>query len=202
MPDGILSRSVVCFGLALHDIDCYNCQIEDTTFSMAEYSAFSVSIAEEVAIFEAKQKQAVQQQEEMSVFRAPPFFTNLIFDRETCLLEEWELQKRSNVEALALNDEGTLSHFVRVPVRMTLISTVEGSAQITSPLFGNVWKICCQQGDIITSGDMTVAILEAMKTEIPIKAGEGNVDKIVRGFGKGIREGASVNPGDCLIVLT
>ncbi|KAJ7114363.1 urea carboxylase [Mycena epipterygia] len=147
----------------------YSFKIEETTFSMSEYSAFSASIAEEVAIFEARQKQGVQQEE----------------IKEKQLLQEWELQKKADLESSSTNAE----------------VTSDGSAQITSPVFGNVWKICCNPGDIIASGDTTVAILEAMKTEIPIKAGEGNIGKKVGGSAKGIREGASVRPGDNLIIL-
>ncbi|KAF7341805.1 Urea carboxylase [Mycena sanguinolenta] len=143
----------------------YQFRIEDTTFSMVEYSAFCVSVAEETAVFQAKQKHGVQQQERL----------------EERLLEEWERTKSTVVES-ASNEE------------------VEGSTEITSPLFGSVWKICCQPRDIITSADTIVVILEAMKTEIPIKAGESNVGKTVKGLNKGIREGASVGPGDPLIV--
>ncbi|KAF8187965.1 allophanate hydrolase subunit 2-domain-containing protein [Mycena galopus ATCC 62051] len=101
---------------------------------------------------------------------------------EARLLEEWERTKSSTME-LASTDE------------------VEGSTKITAPLFGTVWKICCRAGDTITSGDMTVAILEAMKTEIPIKAGEANVGKTVKGLSRGVREGGGVSPGDPLIFL-
>jgi biotin carboxyl carrier protein len=61
-----------------------------------------------------------------------------------------------------------------MPGRLTLISAAEGSAHITSQLFGDVW-IFRRPGDIITSEDITVAVLEAMQTEIPIKAGVGNI---------------------------
>ncbi|KAJ7304851.1 allophanate hydrolase subunit 2-domain-containing protein [Mycena albidolilacea] len=149
------------------DAGRYNFRIEETIFSMAEYSTFSASITGEVAVFEAKQKRAVEQQE--------------IIEKE--FLENWELGKKVAVPESSSNNE------------------VEGSTQITSPLFGNVWKICCQPGDVITSSDTTVAVLEAMKTEISITAGEANVGKTVKGVSKGIREGASVNPGDGLIVL-
>ncbi|KAJ6506862.1 allophanate hydrolase subunit 2-domain-containing protein [Mycena sanguinolenta] len=144
----------------------YEFRIEDTTFSMVEYSAFCASVAEEIAVFEAKQKRGVEQQERL----------------EKHLLEEWERNKVTAVESASNED-------------------VEGSTKITSPLFGNVWKICCQPGDIITSADTITIILEAMKTEIPIKAGESNVGKTVKGLNKGIREGSSVSPGDPLIVL-
>ena len=42
-------------------------------------------------------------------------------------------------------------------------------------------------------------ILEAMKTEINVPAGEENVGKVVRRLGKGVREGASVQAGDPLV---
>ncbi|KAJ6572508.1 allophanate hydrolase subunit 2-domain-containing protein, partial [Mycena vulgaris] len=147
----------------------YAFKIEETTFSMAEYSAFNQLIAGEVAIFEARQKQGVEQEE----------------IKEKHLLEQWELRKQVDLETSVPNDEV-------IPA---------GSKLITSPLFGNIWKICCRAGDIIASSDTTVAILEAMKTEIPIKAGESNVGMTVSGFGKGVREGASVHPGDGLVFL-
>ena len=64
-----------------------------------------------------------------------------------------------------------------MPGRLTLISAVEGSAHITPHLFDNVWKIFRRPGDIITSEDITVAVLETMKTEIPVKAGVANLGK-------------------------
>ncbi|KAK7001658.1 hypothetical protein R3P38DRAFT_2648953 [Favolaschia claudopus] len=82
------------------------------------------------------------------------------------------------------------------------IFQIEGSVEITVALFGNVWKILCKAGDAINSADMTVVILEAMKTEIPVKAGKENVGRTVKGFGAGIREGASGKPGEVLVVLS
>ncbi|KAF8187851.1 hypothetical protein K438DRAFT_1834301, partial [Mycena galopus ATCC 62051] len=82
-----------------------------------------------------------------------------------------------------------------------LISPVESITKITAPRFGTVWKIFCRTGDTITSDDMTVAILEAMKIEIPIKAGEANVGETVKRLSRGVCEGAGVGPGDPLIFL-
>ncbi|KAJ6475105.1 allophanate hydrolase subunit 2-domain-containing protein [Mycena vitilis] len=144
----------------------YAFEVEETIFSMADYSAFTASIADEVAVFEAKQRRGVEEQE--------------IKEKE--LLAQWEAEKQTHG-----GDDSTEE-------------AVEGGAQITSPMYGTVWKICCRPGDIIISGDMTVVILEAMKTEIPVKAGDRNVDRTVVGFGQGIREGASVNPGDVLVI--
>ncbi|KAJ7093306.1 allophanate hydrolase subunit 2-domain-containing protein [Mycena belliarum] len=150
----------------------YAFKIEKTTFSMAEYSAFAESIAEEVATFEARQKEGVAQEEL----------------KEEKLLAEWEAQKLAAVAPAGPEGEA--------------VSEFEGAQKITSPMFGNVWKLCCQPGDIIASSDTTVAIMEAMKTEIPVKAGEAAVGLVVRGFGKGIRLGASVSPGDVLIFVS
>jgi hypothetical protein len=47
----------------LKSIRTNNSQIEETVFSMAEYTAFKASIAEELTVFEEKQKQGVQQEE-------------------------------------------------------------------------------------------------------------------------------------------
>jgi biotin carboxyl carrier protein len=44
-------------------------------------------------------------------------------------------------------------------------------------------------------------ILEAMKTEVNVFAGEENIGKSILGFGKGWKEGASVHAGDVLVVL-
>ncbi|KAJ7155221.1 allophanate hydrolase subunit 2-domain-containing protein [Mycena filopes] len=151
------------------DAGRYSFKIEETTFSMAEYSAFIASISDEVAGFETKQKLGVKREE----------------IKEKQLLEEWEVEKRTKAHVAVQEEEGQF----------------QGSAYITSPLFANVWKICCQAGAVIESADMIVAILEAMKTEIPIRAGEGNVGKTVKGFGRGIFEGAMVNAGDRLVVL-
>jgi len=72
---------------------------------------------------------------------------------------------------------------------------------ITASVFANIWKFKCQPGDLITSETQVLVILEAMKTEIPITAGESNVGKTVKSFVTGREEGTSVRPGDALLVL-
>ncbi|KAK7023327.1 urea carboxylase [Favolaschia claudopus] len=150
------------------DAGRYKFEIEDTVFSMAEYSNFIDSITEEIRAFEEKQQYSVATQE----------------DIETQLLEQWEQARK------------------REPPDTQGTEEVEGSIKITAPLFGNVWKILCKPGDRIDSAEMTVVILEAMKTEIPVKAGKDNAGRTVKGFGAGVREGASVKPGEVLVVLT
>jgi len=65
----------------------------------------------------------------------------------------------------------------------------------------SVWKVKCQPGEVIKSADDVLIILEAMKTEINVRAGEENIGKVVKGLGKGVREGISVQGGDVLVWL-
>ena len=72
-------------------------------------------------------------------------------------------------------------------------------ACILSSMSASVWKIKCQVGQTIESADEVMIILEAMKTEINVPAGEENIGKVVKGLGKGIREGVTVQAGDPLV---
>ena len=66
---------------------------------------------------------------------------------------------------------------------------------------GSIWKLKVKPGDKIEAAEDVVVILEAMKTEINVDAGEENVGLVVKGFGPGITEGKVVNPGDILVVF-
>lgn len=72
---------------------------------------------------------------------------------------------------------------------------------VVSSLSASVWKIKCKPGDTIKCAEDVLVVLEAMKTEINIEAGEENVGRTVKGFGKGVKEGAAVRAGDTLVVL-
>jgi biotin carboxyl carrier protein len=76
-----------------------------------------------------------------------------------------------------------------------------GGATVVSPMSASVWKITCNPGDLITSADEIVMVLEAMKTEVGIPAGDENVGRKIKGVGKGIKEGTVVLPGDVLMLL-
>lgn len=76
-----------------------------------------------------------------------------------------------------------------------------GSISISSSMAASVWKVKCQPGEVIKSADDVLIILEAMKTEINVRAGEENIGKVVKGLGKGVREGISVQGGDVLVWL-
>lgn len=66
---------------------------------------------------------------------------------------------------------------------------------------GSVWKIVASVGSTINSAEDILVILEAMKMEIKIQAGEENVGGKVVGFGHGVKEGATVRAGDVLVVI-
>ncbi|KAG1903472.1 carbamoyl-phosphate synthase L chain, ATP binding domain-containing protein [Suillus fuscotomentosus] len=102
--------------------------------------------------------------------------------RETELLREWQAQKAVKAPPTVLVDDTGM---------------VVGTS-VTSSISASIWKIKCQPEDVIQSADDILVILEAMKTEINILAGEENVGKVVKSLGKGIREGASVQVGDIL----
>lgn len=96
--------------------------------------------------------------------------------------------------------------FISTNCELILESTnadeLSGAVYIPSSMSASVWKIKCELGKTIESADELVVILEAMKTEINIPAGEENVGRVVKGLGKGIREGASVQAGDPLVWLS
>lgn len=72
---------------------------------------------------------------------------------------------------------------------------VGGSATVSAPLAGNIFKVNVAPGDQVTAGDVVV-ILEAMKMETEVRAAEaGTVVDIVA------KEGDSVAVGDTLITL-
>jgi acetyl-CoA carboxylase biotin carboxyl carrier protein len=68
-------------------------------------------------------------------------------------------------------------------------------ADVEAHITGTVWKIEVKVGDQVDEGD-TVAILESMKTEMPVEAEDpGKVTEIR------CEEGQSVSEGDVLVVL-
>lgn len=71
---------------------------------------------------------------------------------------------------------------------------------ITSPHNANLWKVLVREGDRVLSADQTVAVLEAMKLEIKVPAGEeagagGVVEKVL------VREGEVVSAGAKLVLV-
>ncbi|VDB91707.1 unnamed protein product [Peniophora sp. CBMAI 1063] len=107
--------------------------------------------------------------------------------REKDLLREWEDEQRA-ARADGNTEDAT--------------DASSAHASVTAPLSASIWRIKCSVGDVIKSADDVLVILEAMKTEINITAGQEHVGKTVIGYAKGVREGAVVSSGDALINLS
>ena len=75
------------------------------------------------------------------------------------------------------------------------VAIPEGGCAVESHMPGSIWKIECQSGDIVEEG-ATLAVIEAMKIEIPIIAPERmRVDTIT------IEKGQTVKTGQVLFTL-
>lgn len=75
------------------------------------------------------------------------------------------------------------------------VEVPEGGCAVESHMPGSIWKIECQSGDIVEEG-ATLAVIEAMKIEIPIIAPERmRVDAIT------IEKGQTVKTGQVLFTL-
>lgn len=111
--------------------------------------------------------------------------------RERILLQEWENERSASASATEATESTSLDDEDGKP----------GLTELTSSLFATIWKINFKPVDVIPCDDAVVVVLEAMKTEIPILAGEGNGGRKVVRLGRGIKEGASVVPGEVLVVL-
>lgn len=68
-------------------------------------------------------------------------------------------------------------------------------AEVRAEIVGNVWKVVAREGDRVADGD-TLVILESMKMEIPVLAGDpGRIVDIA------VAEGDVVREGDLLAVV-
>ncbi|PIL26818.1 hypothetical protein GSI_11079 [Ganoderma sinense ZZ0214-1] len=155
----------------LFDAGRYEFKIEERMFSMAEYSSFIRGIDDEIKAFKEKQALGVALEDA----------------REKALFGKWDAQRREELEARRSED--------LTPVAPGL----EGAACTTSSLTAHIWKIRCAVGDVIKSDGEILVILEAMKTEVNVTAGEENVGRRVVGFGQGVREGSVVQAGAPLV---
>ncbi|KAJ8090260.1 hypothetical protein PM082_018856, partial [Marasmius tenuissimus] len=158
------------------DAGRYKFKIEDVNFSVEEYLNFVKPIQAQVDEFKKSQARAVVE----------------VNQEEQTLLQEWvTLKEKANAASTT---------------QKSTPSGTAGTSTITSPLSASIWKIKVAPGDEIQSANDVLIILEAMKTEIPVKAGAKNVGKRVVGFGSGdeerIREGGTVAAGEILILLS
>ena len=72
-----------------------------------------------------------------------------------------------------------------------------GIEKIPSPLNANVWKVTAEEGQLVKANDV-VAILEAMKLEISVRAEDGVQGKVEKLL---VRPGDVVNAGDPLVLV-
>jgi urea carboxylase len=70
-----------------------------------------------------------------------------------------------------------------------------GCMAVTSPVAGNLWRVLRQPGDVVQAGD-TVAIVEAMKTEIAVAAPSSGMLREIR-----LSPGSPVSPGQVIAVV-
>jgi len=153
----------------------YKFKIEECTFSMKEYVQFISTIGDDIAAFQAGQARGVALEEA----------------REKVLWKEWQERERERTK-----------HKDNADTDMNSQSILPENARFASAsVSGSVWKIVTSVGSTIESAEDVLVILEAMKMEIKIQAGEENVGGKVVGFGHGIQEGTTVQAGDVLVVI-
>ncbi|KAL2057299.1 hypothetical protein ABVK25_002352 [Lepraria finkii] len=112
-------------------------------------------------------------------------------------------QKRAQDEMQELDDELIAKWTEKKAAGKIPMEKVEallndpGIEKISSPLNANVWKVVAEEGQEIKEGD-GVAILEAMKLEISVRAEEGMNRKLEKLL---VRPGDVVNAGDPLVLV-
>ncbi|KAH9896131.1 urea carboxylase [Cubamyces lactineus] len=158
------------------DAGQYAFKIEDTEFSMAEYATFVNSIADEIKEFKARQAAGVAAEDA----------------RERELFAKWDRRRREEIEARQ-------SQSADSDGKSTCGTPEESGEFVPSSLTAHVWKIKCAVGDVVETAEDVLIILEAMKTEVNVEAGEEFVGRKVKGFGRGVKEGGSVQAGDALV---
>ena len=163
----------------------YVYQVENCEFDMEEHNRLLAETRSEVQRIRERQRRA---QQEMDVV-----------ERE--LMEKWTAEKAEGklpvdkVEALLAG----LSRFKPIDSRtMLMIASDPTISKVESPLSANVWKVMVSEGDVVKA-DTVVAILEAMKLEIAVRAEkkfEGLVvEKLL------VRPNEVVKAGDALVLL-
>ncbi|CAN8141747.1 urea carboxylase [uncultured Thiomicrorhabdus sp.] len=105
------------------------------------------------------------------------------FDAER---QYWEESGLANFETETAQDEIQSEGMIEIP---------EGYEAVTSPITGSIWKIEAKPGDKIEE-DQTIAILEAMKIEVPIGAEMGGtITEIL------VNEGDLIQTGQTLMIM-
>lgn len=171
--------------LAVFHSGRYEYEWEETVFDMKEHNELLQSTKDEVKVIKERQAKAQAEMDKL----------------EKELMDKWTKEKAEGkipmdkVEAL-LNGVQRLCSFHEAPQADTTNSDPEIS-KIESPLNANVWKIQVKEGDTLEANHI-VAILEAMKMEISVRAEDSlagsTVEKLL------VRPNDVVKAGDPLVL--
>lgn len=112
-------------------------------------------------------------------------------DRENELLASWSRKRAESQSADQANSS--------LGPESALIDNNEPS--VRSSMTAHVWKVTCNPGVIIRSGEEVLVVLEAMKTEVNVEAGDENIGKKVKRLAEGVKQGALVQAGHPLVIL-
>ena len=91
-------------------------------------------------------------------------------------------------------------HF-RINTLRRFIRSDEASSKgrVVCSVNASVWKLVRRPGYVVKTPEDVLLVLEAMKTEINVEAGEENVGRTIEGC---VQEGAVVHPGQTLVYLS
>ena len=140
----------------------------DFTHGLAE-----IKIEECEFDFAAYQDFLAAEQDSIAAFKAQQ---HAAFSTE---VERWKDEFDAPVEIEVLQDDTDYSQYVPLNASMT----------------GNIWKIFVEAGQIVKKGD-TVAIIEAMKMELPVYADDDGIVKAII-----CRSGQTVHSGEPLVYM-
>ncbi|KAI0122685.1 AHS2-domain-containing protein [Daldinia grandis] len=166
-------------------VDFYEVSLDEYKEISRQFEAGVYTIQAEETVFDFRAELAKDQEKrnlpETLEFRAKQGVAEQRMRvREEKLLSEWQLdQEQSHSSAQE-------------------VSGVGSGVAVSSPQMGKVWKIQVNRGDIIEQ-DKVVAILEAMKMEIPVVAEESHHGLVVKEVL--VQEGTLVSSGTSLVLL-
>lgn len=167
-------------------VEFYEVSLEEYTDIERQFEAGTYEIKVEETTFDI-QAELAREHEASNLPNAVEFCTlqkageERMRLREEQLLAEWQLDQEKNR-----------------PAKAPLEYDTNPGIKISSPQVGKVWKVHVKPGDVIQKGRQAV-VLEAMKMEIPVIAGEAHDGLVVKEVL--VDEGSLVSPGTVLVLL-
>ncbi|KAH8114013.1 hypothetical protein DFH11DRAFT_1727035 [Phellopilus nigrolimitatus] len=140
-----------------------------------EFDSGRYSFKDEITTFKRRQEHGVESEEASDN------------GRERILLKEWKEEEESKSSA--------------TDMQVGDADVYETQNYFSASLSGSVRQVKTRIGDLMNSEEEVLVVLEAMKTEITVSAGEENVGLRISGFGKGVKEGKVVQAGDKLVLF-